>query len=563
MNTSRPLVVLGLLGSTLDAGFTDGRWERWRPSVALCQQEDLLVDRFELLCEKRCEKLAEVVCGDIAIVSPETKVNRHPVHFRDPWALEDVYGALHDFARTYPFDPEREDYLIHITTGTHVVQICLFLLTEARYLPARLLQTAPARSRSGAPGPVAGTYRILDLDLSKYDRLASRFAREQQEGLSFLKAGIPTRNAAFNALIEQIERVAIQTPDPILLTGPTGAGKSALARRIHELKKQRRQVTGRLVEVNCATLRGDSAMSTLFGHQRGAFTGALKDRPGLLCEADGGMLFLDEIGELGLDEQAMLLHAIEEKKFLPVGSDRESRSDFQLLCGTNRHLMERVREGRFREDLLARIDLWSFRLPGLAERREDIAPNLAYELERFARRTNRQVTLSREARDRFLAFAESPRARWAGNFRDLAAVVTRLATLAAGGRITVALVEQEIARLETAWAGAAPAAEQALDPAALLAEVLGPEVVETLDPFDRPQLAYVLAVCRQSRSLSEAGRELFAVSRTQRRSTNDADRLRKYLARFGLDWSQVGGALGTALSGDLRGAGEAGGVADS
>lgn len=537
MNKRRPLVVLGPLGSVLDAGYEDGRWERWRPSVALCQHEDLLVDRFELLCERRSEKLSLVIQKDIAAVSPETQVNLHTVQFRDPWAFEDVYAGLHDFMRNYPFDPEHEDYLVHITTGTHVVQICLFLLTEARYLPGRLLQTAPPPRRGQGAGAIEGTYRIIDLDLSKYDRLAARFAREQQESVSFLKAGITTRSAAFNTLIEQLEHVAIHTGDPILLTGPTGAGKSAMARRIFELKKLRRQVAGRFVEVNCATLRGDSAMSTLFGHKRGAFTGAIKDRPGLLREAAGGMLFLDEIGELGLDEQAMLLHAIEERRFLPVGNDREVQSDFQMLCGTNRELAQRVREGEFRKDLLARINLWPFRLPGLAERREDIEPNLDYELERFAQRTGRNVRFNSEARRRFLTFAESPDTAWSGNFRDLAAAVTRMATLAVGGRIAVELVEQEMQRLNAIWAGSQAAAEHDT----LLDEVLSAEQLDQLDPFDRPQLAHVIAVCRQARSLSEAGRRLFAVSRAHRKSTNDADRLRKYLARFDLTWKMLSG----------------------
>jgi transcriptional regulatory protein RtcR len=97
--------------------------------------------------------------------------------------------------------------------------------------------------------------------------------------------------------------------------GPTGAGKSKLARRIFELKKLRHAVTGDFIDVNCATLRGDGAMSTLFGHVKGAFTGALRDRPGVLRTADKGVLFLDEIGDLGIDEQAMLLRALEEKRF--------------------------------------------------------------------------------------------------------------------------------------------------------------------------------------------------------------------------------------------------------
>ena len=283
------------------------------------------------------------------------------IEFDNPWDFEEVYGRLHDFARAYPFDPETEEYLIHITTGTHVAQICLFLLTESRHIPGKLLQTSPPRHKaSGEPG----RYTIIDLDLSKYDRLASRFETQVRDDLSFLKSGIETRNRRFNELIEQIERVAIHSHAPLLLTGPTGAGKSRLARRIYELKKSRRQIEGAFVEVNCATIRGDAAMSALFGHVKGAFTGAVRDRPGLLKAADGGMLFLDEVGELGADEQAMLLRALEEKLFLPVGADEEVGSRFQLICGTNRNLKADVAGGEFREDLLARINLWTFSLPG-------------------------------------------------------------------------------------------------------------------------------------------------------------------------------------------------------
>src|SRR5262245_36555365 len=363
----RPVVVLGFIGPTLDRALGPGRWERWRPTVDLCRHDDLVVSRVELLTQRRYERLARQITDDIATVSPDTQVRAHELELRDPWDFEEVYGALHDFARGYRFVPEDEDYLVHMTTGTHVAQICLFLLAEARELPARLIQTSPPGRNESGPG----SYAIIDLDLSKYDRIASRFRKEQQEGLAFLKSGIATRNAAFNALIERIERVAIASSAPILLMGPTGAGKSKLAQRIHALKRERRQVAGRFVEVNCATLRGDAAMSALFGHVKGAFTGAVRDRPGLLRAADGGILFLDEIGELGLDEQAMLLRAVEEKRFLPLGSQREAESDFQLIAGTNRDLPQEVRSGAFREDLLARIDLWTFRLPSLRDRPED------------------------------------------------------------------------------------------------------------------------------------------------------------------------------------------------
>src|SRR5688572_1556486 len=302
--------------------------------------------------------------------------------------------------------------------------------------------------------------------------------------------------------------------------GPTGAGKSQLARRIFELKRERQRLRGQLVEVNCATLRGDGAMSALFGHVRGAFTGAVAERPGLLRQANGGLLFLDEIGELGADEQAMLLRALEDKRFLPVGADREVESDFQLIAGTNRDLGAEVERGRFREDLLARINLWTFRLPALRERPEDIPPNLLYELDQASQVLDTRVTMNKEAQEHFLRFATSGEARWSGNFRDLNAAVLRMATLAPGGRITREGVDEEIERLRAAWAKSGPRPQAAVD---LVVEVLGEEQAEALDRFDRAQLGEVLAVCRQARSLSDAGRALFAQSRAQKKSVNDAD----------------------------------------
>ena len=170
-------VVFGYFGATLDVGGRgDKRWQRWRPSVSLCQHDDLLVDRFELMHDRRQQRAAAEMAADMKQVSPETEVRLRQVDFRDPWDFEEVFGTLHELARQYPFDQEREEYLVHITTGTHVMQICWFLLTESRHFPAKLLQTSPSRRGDGTEeGDPAGTYRIIDLDLSRYDSLAKRF----------------------------------------------------------------------------------------------------------------------------------------------------------------------------------------------------------------------------------------------------------------------------------------------------------------------------------------------------------------------------------------------------
>jgi len=527
----RKNVAIGFLGINLDNGKGVARWERWRPTVDLCRQDDFLIHRFELLADPKHLAIAEQVKADIALVSPDTNVVINEMELHNPWDLEEVYEALFDFAALYRFNTDEEDYLLHITTGTHVAQICLFLLNEARYLPGKILQLSPPRKRDkGGPGKVS----VIDLDLSKYDSLSERFESERESDTSFLKSGIPTRNTAFNAMIDEIEQVAIRTTNPVLISGPTGAGKSLLARRIFELKKRRHQVEGEFVSVNCATLRGDTAMSSLFGHKRGAYAGAIKDRAGLLRMAHKGLIFLDEIEALGLDEQAMILSALEEQKFYPVGGDQEVKSAFQLIAGTTTDLTELVAKGSFREDLLARIDMWSYTLPGLKDRREDLEPNLNFELSKFSSRNNRKMTLNTEAREAYLNYALSSEAKWAANFRDLAASVTRLCTFAEGSRIGVESVHKEIERLRKGWRLKSnnPVEETLLS-------VMSQTALSEIDPFDLPSLANAIIVCRGSDNLSDAGRKLFAVSREKRKTQNDSDRLKKYLAKYGLSWADI------------------------
>jgi transcriptional regulatory protein RtcR len=193
-----------------------------------------------------------------------------------------------------------------------------------------------------------------------------------------------------------------------------------------------------------------------------------------------------------------------------------------------------VREGKFRDDLLARINLWTFVMPGLKNRTEDIEPNLDFELDRFAEKAGRRVTFSKEARKRFLDFALSPAASWESNFRDLNAAVARMATLAPGGRISTQVVDEEASRLSMAWHK--PETCQHHDE---LERFLTTKQLEEIDLFDRAQLAFVIDTVNRSRSLSEAGRTLFGASRARKSISNDADRLRKYLGRFGLEFSEI------------------------
>ena len=538
--------VIGFLGTTLDNGFNDKRWQRWRPSVSLCLHDDLLVDELHILYSKRDKRLFNVIVDDVAQVSANTKVIGHRVTLASPWDFADVYAELYDFVTGFAFR-EDTDYLLHLTTGTHVAQICWFLLVEAGFLPADLIQTSPY------PKPdqydPQGRYQIIDLDVSRYDSLRARFEAEKAQHWQTLQANLVTQNAAYQQLIADIEKVATRSNAPILLMGATGAGKSQLATQIYTLKKNKannKQALGAFVEVNCATLRGDTAMSVLFGHVKGAFTGAASSREGLLKSADGGLLFLDEIGELGLDEQAMLLTALEAQRFYPLGSDTPIDVSFQLMAGTNKDLRQAVADGEFRADLFARLNTWTFFLPSLKDRIEDLPANIDYELARLGSEQQYQYRFEPEARAYFEDFAMSSEATWQGNFRDLSASMTRLTTLCEGKVIRMPDVKAEITRLKHLWALPSSAqhqvdkadtpslTEQQAHADTVLSRHLSSDDKDALDPFDAVQLAYVIEVCYQHSSQAAAGRYLYANSRNQLKSNNDSDRLRKYLLKFGL-----------------------------
>jgi transcriptional regulatory protein RtcR len=526
--TSDPTLLNRLL---LEDAYPDKLWKHrdWQSCAELCHpSHGRQVDRCEILREKKFAGVAEKIGEAILRCSPATKIRQHSAEFDDPWDFEQVYLALEQWASGYRFDSEHEEYLVHIVRGTSVQQICLFALVESKQIPGILAHNSPPDMEF----PL-GKIKLVDLDLSKYDRISARFAVRQENARSSLKKGINTRNAGFNKLISEIERVAANTKDPILLLGPTGAGKSELASRIFDLRKERKLVTGPFVTVNCATIRGEGAISTLFGHVPGAYTGAKQRRHGFLRAADKGLLFLDEIGDLPLDAQTMLLRALDTKKFVPLGAEEEEFSDFQLISATNRDLQVAVRNGLFRGDLLARIELWSYVLPALRERPEDIQPNLEFELDQVRRATGKRVRMSKDVIKRFLRFAQSPEALWTANFRSLKGMVTRMATLAENGVITATVLDQEISRLKEKWT----ADHGPEDCDALLRPLLGDEKLNGLDLIDRFQLASVIEVCRQCESAADAGRKLFAATRHQK--SNDSDRIKKYLANFGLHFSDL------------------------
>lgn len=526
-------VIIGWVGSEKDKGTEERRWKKWRPSVSLFQHPDFAVDKCELLYQTKFEDLMKIISADISEISPGTIVRPHLIDFEDPWNFPEVYQTLFKFVNGYDFDCEREDYHLHLTTGTHVSQICMFLLAESKIFPGKLIQSSPINKPTKE---MSGRYEIVDLGHSDFDRIRSRVLVEEEskKNISYLKDSIDTKNKEFNILIETIERVALQSMQPILLLGPSGAGKTKLAQRIYDLKLSSKKVSGKFVKVNCATIKGDGAMSALFGHTKGSYTGALQERPGLLLSAHNGVLFLDEIAELGVGEQAMLLHALEEKRFLPYGADKQKESDFQLIAGTNANLYELVEQKLFREDLLARLEHWKFIMPGLKNRREDIEPNIDFELQQLTNHRKQAISFTPKARSKFIAFAVSPAAIWKRNFRDLSRAIDRMATLSPTGRITTEVVEREILELQKSWRGPSLIQEKKL-----AEKLLTENQLEGIDDFEMIQLESVLAVCRKCRTKAEASRHLFPKSLAIKKSKNDSDRLSKYLLKYEIEWSQI------------------------
>ena len=243
--------------------------------------------------------------------------------------------------------------------------------------------------------------------------------------------GIVAEDPASLAVISQIGKVA-RTDATVLLLGESGTGKEVAARAIHARSPR---AEGPFVAVNCAVLSEHLIESEMFGHEKGAFTGATAVRRGRFELADGGTLFLDEVAELHLSLQAKLLRVLEERSFERVGGSRTIEVDIRLVAATNRDLSEEMSEGRIREDLYHRLAVFPIQLPPLRERPGDILPLAAYLLERIAKQIKiPRPSLDEDAEKMLLGYG------WPGNVRELANVLERAAILAEGPGISAALL---------------------------------------------------------------------------------------------------------------------------
>src|SRR5438874_56095 len=240
------------------------------------------------------------------------------------------------------------------------------------------------------------------------------------------------QSPALKRVLHQVETVA-PTDSAVLICGETGTGKELIARAIHDLSRRRQRT---LVKVNCAAIPTGLLESELFGHERGAFTGAIAQRIGRFELADGGTLFLDEVGDIPLELQPKLLRVLQEQEFERLGSTRTRRVHVRVVAATNRNLDEMVAEGTFRNDLYYRLNVFPITLPPLRERPEDIPPLVRYFVQKFARRMNKRVeTVPADAMAALAQYA------WPGNVRELENAVERAVILTSGSALRVPLSE--------------------------------------------------------------------------------------------------------------------------
>ena len=286
--------------------------------------------------------------------------------------------------------------------------------------------------RRGAFGFVTKPFHDHDLLQKLEHTVESHRLRREVAGLRRI-VGVTDERARLVGISPAIERVremiglVAPTDTTILILGESGTGKELVARSIHMLSARK---AGPFVAVNCAGLSSELLESTLFGHKRGAFTGAISDREGLFGAAKKGTLFLDEIGETPLDVQAKLLRVLQERRFLPVGSTVEQEADVRIITATNRDLKQEVSEKRFREDLFYRLHVIPLAMPPLRERREDVILLAEMFLERAAARAG--VAAPRLGARALSALSEHS---WPGNVRELENVMEAAVLLCRDGEI--------------------------------------------------------------------------------------------------------------------------------
>ncbi len=365
------------------------------------------------------------------------------------------------------------------------------------------------------PIEMALLFAQLDKAREKYQLSAENRKLKEELRSSFTFGNLVARSESMRQLLALVRKVA-PSDASVLIHGENGTGKELVASAIHQLS---RRVNGPFIKINCAAIPSDLIESELFGHRRGAFTGAVAERVGLLELADGGSVLFDEIGEMQPALQAKLLRVLQEHEFRPVGGSRTVKVDFRLVCATNIDLDAALADRRLREDLYFRINTVTLRIPPLRERPEDIPLLAEHFVEKYASRHGRAVEQCTPEAMRLLQ-----RYRWPGNVRELEHAIERAVIVAAGSALTPGDLPTALHEAE----GATPSAAFSIPPHHTLEEIERLAIIQTLERTrgNKRAAASILGVYRPTlysklRKYKIVGRAERAESvRTQRRQRN-------------------------------------------
>jgi len=327
--------------------------------------------------------------------------------------------------------------------------------------------------------------------MKSYEEIASLKARLEKENV-YLQEEIRTEHnfeeivgdsPPLLALLRRVDQVA-PTDSTVLIYGETGTGKELIARAIHNRSNRKDRP---LVKVNCSAISAGLVESELFGHVKGAFTGAFERRIGRFELADGGTIFLDEVGELPLDTQVKLLRVLQEREFEPVGSNRSVHVDVRIICATNRNLEESIKAGTFRSDLYYRLNVFPLEVPPLRERRSDIDQLARFFVSRYARNLGKKLTgISEAATQKLLSYS------WPGNIRELQNLIERALILCNG---PILELESDLNNVSTS-----PVLS---DPVPEVAQVLPQADQSPLKTLQEVERTHILAVLEQTHGVIE------------------------------------------------------------
>lgn len=310
------------------------------------------------------------------------------------------------------------NFFIAVASGTPQMHACWVLLAAAGEIPARILHVRPSQFVTKEK-PLVSEVNLISRQFPIVRSQIGTSFEDDKKGLSIenviTQLGFVADDPKMHRIIEIGAMLAPSTA-PVLIYGETGTGKELIARFIHNLSERK---TGSFVPINCAAIPEDLIESLLFGHKKGAFTGAVSDQLGKFDVADKGTLFLDELGDLPLSAQAKLLRVLQDGMVEPIGDKKPHKVDVRIIGATNRDLHKLVRQGKFREDLYYRLNVGELKLPPLRERRNDIPKLALHTLDRINGSLRKPKRLSPEALSRLQAHS------WPGNVRDLENVIER------------------------------------------------------------------------------------------------------------------------------------------